>query len=233
MNKTIPFIVLFTLANCFLGNIFAQVPGNFNSFAVTKIVSPVSSFNYPLNDSADFVIEVRNEGPNSVIAGDLLNISYNIFGASGNNSQSYDTSITVGKTMPVGAIIRYTLHKNIGLGSNGERFTACADISGSFVYPVNTNKFPNKCAPFIVSLPKADLALNEVYYANGKLFFKLNSNEKITAEVFDITGKSIKRIQLTPPFNGSFPLNISIKGFYFMKVYSNLGTAATVKFVVN
>jgi len=233
MNKTVSFIILIALVSCFHGNIIAQVPGNSNSFSVTEIVSPVAYFNYKLNDSSDFIIEVRNQGPNSVIAGDILNISYNIFGESGSNSQSYDTSITVGKTMPVGAIIRYTLHKNIDLGGTGEGFTACADISGSFIYPVNTNKFPGKCAPFAVSLSEKALSLNEVYYANGQLFFSLKSNESVIAEVFDITGKSIKKIRLAKTSNQGFPLNIPVNGFYFMKVYSNSGTAATVKFVVN
>lgn len=204
-----------------------------NSFEVTEIIAPVPSFNYDINDSSNFTIQVRNLGPNIITLGDYLNINYNIFDASGNNNLSKDTAIRVNKAMPIGAINRFILARNIALGNSNKNFTACADVSGSILYPVNTNKFPGKCSPFIVSIAKQKLVINDLYYATNALHFTLKTSEAITAEVFDITGKSLKKLSLSKAAKQSFPLNLSVKGFYFVKVYSESGAATTKKFIVN
>ena len=204
-----------------------------NSFEVTEIIAPVPSFNYDVNDSSDFIIQVRNQGPNAISTGDFLKISYNIYDASGNNSISNDTTVMVNNAMPIGAVNRFTIAKNISLGNSDDNFTACADVTGSIVYPSNSNKFPGKCSPFVVSITKQKLTINNLYYAAEKLHFTLKSNEAITAEVFDITGKSLKKIYLSKASTQSFPLHLSVKGFYFVKVYSESGAATTKKFIVN
>ena len=228
MKKTLLFLFTSVLS---VASLVAQFDSN--GFEVTEIIAPVPSFNYDVNDTSDFIIQVRNQGPNGISIGDLLNISYSIYSADGSTSLSNDTNIRVANSMPVGRISRFTLHKNVALGNSNENFTACADISGSTVYPVNTNKFPSECSPFVVSIAKQKLVINDLYYAAEKLHFNLNSNETITAEVFDITGKSLKKIKLSKASEQNIPLNIPVNGFYFVKIYNESGAATTKKFIVN
>lgn len=224
------YFLSFTLV-LFAVSAFAQTGSN--GFEVTEIIAPAPSYNYDLNDSSDFIIQVRNTGPNAISVGDFLNINYNIFSSNGSTILSSDTSIRVANPMPIGEISRFTIQEGVALGNSNEYFTACADISGSSIYPTNSNKFPGKCSPFIVSIAKQNLVVNNLFYAAGELHFNLKSSEAITAEVFDITGKSLKKINLSKASKQSFPLTIPVKGFYFVKVYSNSGASTTKKFIVN
>ena len=233
MKKNIQSLIIILILGVFFNPIFAQGSNQENSFEVSRIVSPIKDLNYKLNDSADFIIRVRNLGPNSIIAGDFLKIKYSLFSDDGNDDQSFDTSIMVGSPMEVGKLLEYKLAEGLLLGSSNNTFIACASVEGSSIYPINTNKFPTLCTPFAVSLEELKLKITNVYYAEGRLYFNLNSNASLTANVFDITGKLLQRNKLDKRGNQSFSFNPPNRGFYFIKILDNKGTNTTAKFIAN
>ncbi len=233
MKKQIQsFLIILFLVGLFSSTI-TQGFSQENSFEVSRIVSPVKDLNYNLGDSTDFIIRVRNLGPNATIAGDFLKIDYSIFSADGNNDQTFDTSIMVGSPMPVGKLLEYKLADNLLLGDSNNTFVACAGIEGTALFPINTNKFPSLCTPFLVSTKKINLNINTLYYSEGRLYFNLNTGKNLTAEVFNITGKSLKSINIDQTGQQNFVFNPPTKGFYFMKVFDKSGANTTAKFIVN
>lgn len=201
-----------------------------NSLEVLQLVSPQGNFNYQESDSVNFVIRIQNNGPNDLIAGDQFNITYSI--ANKNSTYAIDTNITVGSAMQVDQILQYTIARDITF-SNSNNFVACATVNGTNLFPNNPNKFPTKCASFVVNIEKHRLPINKLYYASGKLTFSIEQKKNFRAEVFDITG----RLLLSKTLNGNQQQELNFappsKGIYFLKVNDFNGGTSTKKFIIN
>jgi len=204
-----------------------------NSFRVINILSPSARVIYQTVDSADFIIEIRNDGPNALIAGDEFRVNYSL-GDGGPNSSDSTILVQVGGTqsMAGGEFRTYTLEKNVKFSGN-TIFSACADVLGSVIYPTNTEKNSSDCERFAVGIEKQVLKIENVSYANQQINVSLNQDSDIKLEVFSITGRRIFEKSLKRTSSVIIPLSIAVKGFYFLKVSNESGSNATSKFVVH
>lgn len=220
---------IFFFTTLFLGvGISAQES---NSVAVSDIVSPIAHFNYKLEDSVDFIIRIRNIGPNEIIGADQFLLSYSI--SNNDTSFSVDTTLRVGSNMPVNTVLEYTIRENIGFNSSNQ-FSVCADVRrGTVLFPDNQNKFPGQCNSFVVGIEKNELPLTSIFYSMGKLHFSLGQNSTVHASIYNISAKRL--IRKTISGNQSQRINFSApsKGIYFLVVEDNNGNRASAKFVVN
>lgn len=203
-----------------------------NDIKVQDIISP-SARTYNTVDTFDIVIRIQNLGPNPLISGDKFNLSYSIEDGTP-NSQFFDTLLLVGgsRAMAVNEARIYTLAKDFIINGNNT-FAACADVSGTTIYTKNTNKNPGDCATFIVSLAQQRLEIEKIYFADEAIHLFLNRSEKVTLEIFDITGKLILKGKAQNRSNNIIPFNAPSKGFYFIKLTTANGVQTSSKFAVN
>lgn len=230
MSKFFTSFLCFFIAFLNLNNVYGQGQGTANNIEVAQVSSPIANFNYQLNDSVELVIRIRNVGPNALIAGDQFKITYSI--ANSDSTYSRDTLIQVGVPMAVGNILQYTLLEKIVL-DNASNFSVCADVKGTIVYPDNTNKFPSSCSAFIVGLEKTKPSVESIYFANGRLNFKINHGSELKAYIFDLTGRQLAEKNIQPHQRQSIDLVNPSKGFYFLKLIDKTGNSAITKFVIN
>jgi hypothetical protein len=200
---------------------------------VISIVSPNSAVTYNTVDTFDVVVRIRNNGPNTLIAGDEFIVNYSI-GDGSANSISVDTVILVGsnRTMQINEDRTYTLAKDFIINGNN-LFSACASVSGTTRYPRNTNKSPEDCEQFFVSVKEQPVQINKVYYANNQILIKLNSATPLEVKLFDITGKLIQTRSNVIGKEISIPFAKKTKGFYFVTITDKNGNQSTAKFVVS
>lgn len=233
MRKSVRFLLLTGIVLLLAeANIFAQ--SSSNSIFVQQVFSPAANRNYNTIDSADFIIRIRNQGPNALIGGDQFILSYSISDGTPNGSVDYDTLLQVGTpTMRVGELREFTVHKNIKFNGN-KIVAACADVRrGTVLYPNNPNKNSGDCSTFSVGIDENEVKIDKVYFNNNTLFFSLNQPTNTTIEVHDITGKLILSRRLSNKVAQSIPMSNQSKGFYFLRVTNKGGSSAIAKFVVN
>lgn len=228
-KQLLSFILLFCCV--FTTKLIAQQE---NSLRIFNIVEPTSNVLYKTVDSTDFVVQVENLGPNDIVPADRFHITFSISDGSGANSMDFDTSISVGgmANMRVGEVRTYTLAKDIKFNGNGD-FSARADVSGTDAYPKNTNKFSSNSTVFVVDVKEVPLSIENVYYAEGNVIFRLNEAKSLRVEIYDITGKIVANESFQNKKEYSFSFGSQKKGFYFMKVISNDGRSSTAKFAVH
>lgn len=218
-----------------INNANGQGQGNSNALKVVQVASPVANFNYKLNDSVDIIIRIRNEGPNALIAGDQFKLTYSV--ANNDTTYSDDTLVQVGEAMAVNRILEYTIIEDLVLDElildSAFNFSVCADVSGTVIYPVNTNKIRNACSAFIVGIEKLKPSVESIFYANGSLNFKINHPTQLKAYVFDLTGRQLAGKTINPKLSQSIDLSNPSKGFYFLKLIDKAGNSAITKFVIN
>lgn len=224
------FIVLFSIISVATANAqFSQE----NDVEVQAILSPTSSQTYNSVDTFDIIVRIKNNGPTALIAGDQFKVNYSV-GDGTPNSISVDTLILVGdnRTMQVGEGRTYTLAKDFIINGNNI-FSACASVSGTILYPINTNKLPTECEQFVVNIDEQTTKIEQVYYSQQKVIIQLNQNLAKEVNIYDITGKLILSEKNINSNNISLPFSKKVKGFYFVNVVDQNGNQATAKFVVN
>ena len=200
-----------------------------NDAEVLEVVSPVANFNYAAEDRVDYVIRIRNNGPNNLIAGDQFRLSYSL--ANQDTTIAFDTAITVGEPMEVGRVIGYTILEDMTFGSSNN-FSACANVNGTNIFPINTNKFPGACSSFIVGIEDLRLAVDQVFYNDGGIHFFINQSGKFDLEIFDMTGKLLLQKTLAGNQEQKINFNDAVKGLYFLKITDQERNTAIKKFIV-
>lgn len=200
---------------------------------VQAIISPSSRVTYNTVDTFDIIVRIKNNGPSRLIAGDEFVVNYSV-GDGTSNTVSIDTLLLVGsnRTMEIGEARNYTLAKDFILIGNNI-FSACASVSGTTMFPTNTNKFPGECERFVVSVKEQSIDINKVYFAQNRVIVKLNGVAAREVKIFDITGKLIKSSNKLKTKEISIPFTNQNKGFYFVTVTDQNGSQATAKFVVS
>lgn len=225
-NFTILFISIFS----FLSG-FAQLSQE-NGMAVQAVLSPRTSITYHTVDSFDFEVRIKNLGPNELIPGDRIRVAYSI-GDGGPSSIDSTILIPIGNSnMRVNHVRDFTLIQNFKINANSV-FSACADVEGTALYPINTHKNSSKCELFVVGIEKQQLKIDRVFFSNNQIHIKLNQAGQLNLEVFDITGKSLLTRELRNKSSETIPFKAPSSGFYFIKLVSNNGDHASSKFVVN
>jgi len=131
--KHIYYLLLISICSI-SSNLTAQF-GQDCDIKVQDIISPSSSITYKTLDTFDIIIQIRNFGPNNLIAGDKFLITYSI-GDGTNNSISIDTVISVGTNRSLNAhqSREYTIAKDFIINGNNI-FSACASVNGTTLYP--------------------------------------------------------------------------------------------------
>ncbi|MFT6167434.1 MAG: hypothetical protein ACJAV5_001897 [Vicingaceae bacterium] len=200
---------------------------------VLAILSPSSTKTYNTIDTFDIEVRIRNNGPNTLIPGDEFKINYSV-GDGTSNSISIDTLLLVGfnRIMQVGEGRTYILAKDFIINGNNI-FSACASVSGTSIYPNNTNKFPGECEQFVVNIEEQSIKINKAYYTNNQVIVKLNNVVAREIKVYDITGKLITSRTNILGKEVSIPFEKKTKGFYFVTVTDKNGNQSTAKFVIS
>lgn len=201
-----------------------------NELEVFQVASPIENTNYKSLDSADIIIRIRNIGPNNIEAFDSLRISYSV--SKIDTAFEFDTTIVSNQRIAVGSAGQITVVEDYRIEGQGT-FSVCAEVTGTYFYPINTSKFPGECSQFIVSVKKADLKPSKVFYSSGALNFELNEVINGRVEIFDITGKVLMDTPLKPLTKQQVYFPSPSRGFYFMKIIGKDGSNSTAKFVVN
>tara|TARA_B110000503_G_scaffold143293_1_gene243870 strand:+ start:1313 stop:2002 length:690 start_codon:yes stop_codon:yes gene_type:complete len=200
---------------------------------VLAILSPSSTKTYKTIDTFDIEIRIRNNGPNTLIPGDEFKLNYSV-GDGTSNTISVDTLLLVGfnRIMQVGEGRTYILAKDFIINGNNI-FSACASVSGTSIYPNNTNKFPGECEQFVVNIEEQSIKINKAYYTNNQVIVKLNNVVAREIKVYDITGKLITSRTNILGKEVSIPFEKKTKGFYFVTVTDKNGNQSTAKFVIS
>lgn|GEM_PF-3361131 len=203
-----------------------------NSQNVEEIVSPVKNALIKSNDTSDVIIKIRNQGPNFILASDVMEINLSIDLESTGTIFSVDTSIIVGKLLLKDDFVNFKILNDYQF-TQDDNYQICASVGGTRAYPINENKFNSACTPFSVGIREVNVEVKDVYFSNGKLFFNLKNIPNANMEIYDMTGKLLleKGIKASDQF---INFDASSKGFYFIKVYNRrLSTTAVAKFAVN
>ena len=203
-----------------------------NELIVSQVVSPSSAVTYQSIDSSDFVVRIVNKGPNTLDAGDGIRFEYSISSSAG-SSTVYDTTMIVGNfPLAVNQIREYTIGKDLPLNGDAT-FSACAEIKGTVVYPNNTTKKQAECQFFFVGLDETSIEISKIRFTSNQISFSLNDIVRAEAEIYDITGKVLKREKLKPQKQQTISFTRTAKGFYFLKIITASGNSSIAKFVVN
>ena len=202
-----------------------------NDLKVVAILSPTSNQTYSTVDTFDIVIEIINLGPNTIISADSLQFNYSIDNGTP-ASRFFDTLLTVGnRELNINEKRTYTLQNQFIINDNSI-YSACASISGTVIYPINTNKLPGKCEQFFVNLQKESIGIEKMYYTGNELIVA-SSIPTNDIRIYDITGKLILSLFNIKSKNLTIPFEQKTKGFYFATVTDANGNQATAKFVVS
>lgn len=207
--------------------------GQENDVEVQAVLSPSSAKTYNTIDTFDIEVRIKNNGPNTLIPGDEFIVNYSV-GDGSANSISVDTLILVGsnRIMQVGEGRTYLLAKDFIINGNNV-FSACASVSGTTIYPNNTNKFPGECEQFVVDLAEQAIKINKAYFSKNQVIIKLNDVLAREIKIYDITGKLINTRTNLRSTEVSIPFAKRTKGFYFVTVRDKNGGQSTAKFVVS
>ena len=200
-----------------------------NELEIANIREPGVT-NYSLDDSVNVEVVMRNVGPNTIFATDLITFDIKI--------STVDTTIfrTVDRVAntnlsPTDVSI-YTLLTNFPLNTQNN-YEVCVGVAGTANYPTNTSKVSAPCVSFPVGIKKNELKADKLYYVEGQLRFRLSETpQQARYRILDLSGKVLKSGTLKAEKNQQVYFQAPANGLYFLQLESNEGNPSTQKFIV-
>lgn len=201
-----------------------------NNLEVVTFISPDPGVNYDTNSTVDIEIRIRNNGPNFLTSEDSLFITLSI----ANNDNTFEIKFRrlLGQNLAPNDIFDIVLEDNY-VFDNDYYYSICADIDGTYSYPINTStqKSPT-CVAFVVGVNEIKAKVQKLYYADGKVNFKFNRKVDAVVHIHDISGKEIYNSQINKK-TGQLDFAVPAAGFYFLRLIESNGNTTTSKFIVS
>lgn len=221
MKKTL----LLTFLLVFLSSLQAQ-----NDLEIGSIRKPEFNFNYSVNDSIDVEVTFFNNGPNTIIATDIIYFDVKV--ANPDTTIFFSIDKVASANITPGNAAVYTLIQNLPLNTQNN-YSVCVSIRGTNIYPTNTSKEPGPCVSFPVGLEERELKAERLIYNEGLLtFYMLEVPKDAYAAIMDMSGKVIQSAELRSEKEQSVRFIPPAGGLYFLKVADLSGQQSTHKFIV-
>lgn len=201
-----------------------------NDLEVRSFVSPQLNFNYDTTALVDIKIEMKNNGPSILIAGDTIYVTLRI--ATNDTTIFIDYSKLLSVNLPKDAVTELLLEEDYHFDKSND-YSVCAGIDGTYQIPNNTRfqKSPT-CVAFVVGINEIKTKVEKLYYANNKINFRFNQKVNAQVHVYDISGKEIFNSRVNQKA-GELDFAAPASGFYLLRLVEENGNTTSSKFVVS
>jgi len=201
-----------------------------NDLEVRSFISPQLNFNYDTTALVDIKIEMKNNGPSTLIAGDTIYITLRIATNDTTTFINYSKLLTV--NVPNGSVTELLLEEDYHFDKSND-YSVCAGIDGTHQIPNNTRfqKSPT-CVAFVVGVNEIKTKVEKLFYANNKINFRFNQKVNAQVHVYDISGKEIFSSRVNQKA-GELDFAAPASGFYLLRLVEENGNTTTSKFIVS